>query len=59
MLNRCQRKDLKLNADKMQFRQNEVTCLDHVVSSGGLGGDPSKLRAINDIPARKDKQGVH
>jgi len=44
-----------LNADKMQFRQKEVTCLDHVVSSEGLGGDPSKLRAINDIPARKDK----
>ena len=46
-----------MNADKMQFRQKEVTCLANVVSSEGLGGDPSKLRAINDIhrPAKTSK----
>ena len=30
----------------------------HVVSSEGFGAGPSKLRAISDMPAPVDKQGV-
>ena len=30
----------------------------HIVSSEGLGVDPNKLKAINDIPAPTDTQGV-
>ena len=58
VLTRCRQKGIKLNVDKMQFRKKEVTYMGHIVSSEGLGADPNKLKAINDMPAPTDKQGV-
>lgn len=40
-----------MNADKMQFRQKEVTHMGHSTY-------PNKLWAINDMPAPTDNQGV-
>lgn len=55
---RCQQKGIKLNADKMQFRQKQVTYMGHVISSEGLGVDPDKLKSINEMPPPTDKHGV-
>lgn len=44
-------KGIKLNADKVQFRQKEVPYMGH-------SADANKLWAINDMPAPTDKQGV-
>lgn len=44
-------KGIKLNADKVQFRQKEVPYMGH-------SADPNKLWAINDMPAPTDKQSV-
>ena len=41
VFNRCQQKGIKLNADKMQFRQKQVTYMGHVISSEGLGVERS------------------
>ena len=43
VFNRCQQKGIKLNDEKMQFRQKQVTYMGHVISSEGLGVDPDKL----------------
>lgn len=44
-------KGIKLNADKVQFRQKEVPYMGH-------SADLNKLWAINDMPAPTDKQSV-
>ena len=58
VFNRCQQKGNKLNAEKMQFRQKQVTYMAHVISSEGLGVDPDKLKSIIEMPPPTDKHGV-
>ena len=31
----------------------------HIISSVGIGADPNKLKAINEMPPPTDKEGVH
>ena len=50
VINRCQQKGIKLNAEKMQSRQKEVTYMGHMISSEGLGVDPDKLKSIIEMP---------
>lgn len=58
VFNRCQQKGIKLNAEKMQFRQKQVTYMGHVISSEGLGVDPDKPKSIIEMPPPTDKHGV-
>ena len=58
VFNRCRQKGIKLNAEKMQLRQKQVSYMGHIISSEGLGADPNKLKAINDMPPPTDKEGV-
>ena len=58
LLERCQEKGIKLNSGKLQLRCKEVSYMGHVLSSDGLKPDPEKVRAICEMPAPTDKQGV-
>ena len=58
VFNRCRQKGIKLNSEKIQFRQKQVSYMGHIVSSEGLRADPSKLKAINEMPPATDKEGV-
>ncbi|XP_022806614.1 uncharacterized protein K02A2.6-like [Stylophora pistillata] len=54
----CRQKGIKLNPEKIQFRQKRVSCIGHIISSEGLQADPNKLKAINKMPPPTDKEGV-
>ena len=58
VFNRCRQKGIKLNAEKIQFRQKQVSYMGHIISSEGLQADPNKLKAINEMPPPTDKEGV-
>lgn len=49
---------IKLNAEKMHFRQKQGTYMGHMISSEGRGADPNKLKSINEMPPPTDKHGV-
>lgn len=57
-LDRCLELNLKLNAEKMKFKKNEVTYMGNVLCKNGLKADPLKVKAIMDMPEPKDAQGV-
>ena len=58
VLNRCRETGIKLNVEKMQFRQPEVIYIGHVISAEGLKLDPNKVKAKHEMPQPTDKQGV-
>ena len=58
VFNRCRKKGIKLNSEKMQLRQKKVSYMDHIISSEGLGADPNKLKAIIEMPPPSDMAGV-
>jgi len=50
VLEKCREVGLRLNKDKSRFKQTQITFLGHVITENGLKADPSKVRAINDMP---------
>ena len=58
VFNCCRQKGIKLKAEKIQFRQKQVSYMGHIISSEGLQADPNKLKAINEMPRPTDKEGV-
>ena len=58
VFNRCRQKGIKLNSEKIQFRQKQVSYMGHIISSAGLRADPNKLKAINEMPPPTDTEGV-
>ena len=58
LFERCRKKNVKLNKDKMKLRQKEVTFMGHVISADGLKVDSAKVEAIKDMPIPTDKQAV-
>ena len=57
-LQRCVERGVKLNVDKFKLRQEEVRFIGHVATSDGLGIDPTKVKAIVDMPNPTDVPGV-
>ena len=57
-LQRCEERGVKLNVDKFKLRQEEVRFIGHVATSDGLGIDPTKVKAIVDMPNTTDVPGV-
>ena len=51
-------KNLKFNPQKIQFELSKITFMGHVISDLGVKPDPSKVKAISDMPPPTDKQGV-
>ena len=58
LMKRAQERNLKFNPQKIQFKLPKITFMGHVISDQGVEPDPSKVKAINDMPAPVDKQGV-
>ncbi|KAL1279192.1 hypothetical protein QQF64_025865 [Cirrhinus molitorella] len=54
VLNRAREVKLKLNSAKCKFRLDQVSYVGHVFTSEGLTADPSKTKAISEMPAPKD-----
>ena len=57
-LSRCREKNIKLNAEKFQLRQQEVPYIGHLLTADGLQIDPEKVRAVSDMPPPTDVKGV-
>ena len=58
VLERCRQKGVRLNKDKMQFKQQKVAYMGHVITSDGLQADPNKIKAILNMPSPTDKEAV-
>lgn len=54
----CEPRGLKLNVEKLKFKQRQVSFIDHFATDEGLRVDPAKFRAIQEMPPPKDKAGV-
>ena len=58
VITRATEYNLKLNFDKCQIRQDSVKYVGHLVTARGLEADPDKLKAVAEMPAPCDKEGV-
>ena len=58
LMKRAREKNLKFNPKKVQFKLQKITFMGHVISERGVEPDPSKVKAITDMPPPTDKQGV-
>jgi hypothetical protein len=47
-MERCKKRNLKLNKDKLSLKMKEV--IGHLITSKGLKPDTEKVRAILDMP---------
>lgn len=58
LLERARAVNLKLNRKKLKLRLSEVRYMGHLLTSHGLRADPSKVKAITEMPRPQDKKGV-
>ena len=49
---------IHLNSDKLQLRMKEAPLIGHVATGEGLREDPSKVRAIREMPPPENVAGV-
>ena len=56
VFNQIQQHGLKLNRSKCQFEKSEITYLGHIIFSEGVMPDPTKIRAIQDMPVPTNKK---
>lgn len=57
-MNRCREKNIKLNTEKFQLRQQEVPYIGHLLTGDGLKIDPEKIQALKDILRPTDVKGI-
>ena len=58
VIERATEYNLKLNYDKCEIRQPQVSYVEHLIKENGIKPDPTKVRALVDMPRPKDKDGV-
>ena len=58
VLERSRKVGLKLNRSKMKIMTPEVSYIGHVLTSYGLKTDPSKVRAVEEMPSPADKPAL-
>ena len=58
LLQRCKECNVKLNPDKVQFKQDKVPYIGHVATKDGLCVDPQKVKAVLEMPVPTDVAGV-
>lgn len=56
MLERLQRKGLKLDSKKCEFRKRELTILDLIISKEGVKIDLERIKSISELPVLKNKK---
>ena len=58
LLERCQKRYIKLNREKFMFKCSQVPFIGHLLTSEGLKRDPQKVEAICNMPKPEDVQAV-
>ena len=58
LLQRCEERGVRLNADKLNLRMHEVSFIGHRTTDQGLCVDPAKVLAIKQMPTPKNVAGV-
>jgi len=58
LLERCREVGIRLNRDKLKLRQPSIPFLGHMVTNQGLMPDPTKVKAVQEMPAPQDVEGV-
>ena len=58
LLERSRKVGLKLNRGKMKIKVSQVSHIDHPLTANGLKSDPSKVRAVEEMPFPKDKSAL-
>ena len=58
VIERATEYNLKLNNDKCEIRQPQVSYVGHLITENGIKRDPTKVRVLVDMPRPKDKEGV-
>ena len=58
VLKRCEEINLTLNKDKCLFGVSEVSYIGHILNATGVQPDPSKVKAITNMPPPYDRKGV-
>nr|XP_022311305.1 uncharacterized protein K02A2.6-like [Crassostrea virginica] len=58
VIERATKYNLKLNYDNCEIRQPQVSYVGHLITENGIKPDPTKDRALVDMPRPKDKDGV-
>ena len=58
VLERCRQKGVRLNKDKMQFKQQKCAYMGYVITSDGLQADPNKIKTILNMPIPTDKEAI-
>ena len=58
LMTRCREKQLKLNKQKLNFKQTEVSFMGHLITTNGLKPDPAKVKAVTEMPSPTDIAGV-
>ena len=58
LLSRCEQSNVKLNPDKIKFKQDTVPFIGLLATKEGLRVDPEKVRAVLEMPVPKDVTAV-
>ena len=58
LMQRCKEHNVKLNPDKVQFKQDKVPFTSHVATKDGLCADPQKVKALLETPVSTDVAGT-
>ena len=58
LLDRCRKRNLKLNKTKLMFKQERVKYNGHILTTEGMLPDPAKVEAITEMPRPRDKAEV-
>ena len=58
LMRRCREQNIKLNQDKVNLRRKEVPFMGHVISEKGLQADPTKVKAVLEMPTPTDVASV-
>ena len=58
LLERSRKVGLKLNRGKMKIKVSQVSHIGHPLTANGLKSDPSKVRAVEEMPSPKDKSAL-
>ena len=58
LLTRCEERNVKLDKQKVVFKQTEVPYMGHLLTSEGVKADPSKVEAVLHMEKPTDVSGV-
>ena len=55
-MEKCMENNLTLNAEKIQFKQSQVSFYGHIWSENGISPDPKKIQALKHMEFPPDKE---